>query len=295
MSNEEEQKNPTPTPAPAATPAPEPVHEVTAPPASLLDRMAPVLDHAPEARDFLEQNGRSLLVGIGAAALLYVGLSAWNNYKESSTRTAETMLFTSQSAESIQEVVDKFGRTPMAPLAQLTLASAKYDAGEFEVAEKLFAEFAAKYPSHTLRDQAAFNRGVCQEASGRLEDALATFLAFGKDKQTHLYPESVFGRARCLEQLGRFPEAKAVYEDFIAANPTNAWGDRASAAMLYVDKAQRESLLPKAAKPAMPLMSLGTPGTGPGLLPTPAQAPAPAPVPAPIPPTAPATPPAAKP
>mgnify|MGYP000025145197 CR=1 FL=1 len=26
-----------------------------------------------------------------------------------------------------------------------------------------------------------------------------------------------------------FPEARAVYEDFVAANPTNAWGDRASA------------------------------------------------------------------
>lgn len=281
MSNEDEQ---TPTP----TPAPEPAHEVTAPPAGLLDRMAPVLDHAPEARDFLERNGRSLLVGVAAAAVLYVGLSAYRNYTESSARTAESMLFASQSAESLQQVVDQYGRTPMAPLAQITLASSKYDAGDYQAAEDLYAAFASKYPTHTFRTQAEFNRAVCQEASGRLEDALTTYVAFSsKDKTSYLYPEAVFGRARCLEQLGRFPEAKAVYEDFIAANPTNAWGDRASASLLYVEKAQRAGALPKPANPAVQLKGLSFPAAGPGPLPTP--------VPAPAPPPAPAAPPAAKP
>ena len=35
--------------------------------------------------------------------------------------------------------------------------------------------------------------------------------------------QALFGRAPCLEQMGRYQEAKAVYEDFIAAHPDSGW------------------------------------------------------------------------
>ena len=291
MTNEAEKNDPAATPAPEAAPAAAtPTPEAGTPVGGLMDRISPVLEeHAPEAHDFLAKNGRSLLVGVAAAALVFVGASTYRNYKASAAQEAETLLFASQSPESIQKVIDDYGSTPVAPLAQLTLAAAKYDAGEYDVAEKLYAEFLTKFPRHLLRDLADFNRAVCQEAAGRMDDALTSYTAFaGKDKQHYLQPEAVFGRARCLEQLNRYPEAKAVLEDFVAANPTNAWGDRAEATLLYVDKAQRATLLPKPALAPVQLGGLSFPAAAPGQLPTPA-APAPSPAPAPT------APPAAKP
>lgn len=307
MSNESEQKEPTPTPAqesapastPAAAPAPAPAAPEGTPADTLMERISPVLDHVPEeARTFLEENGRSLLIGVVGAALLYAGMSAYRHYRDSSAQDAERLLFSEQTVDNVQKVVDSYGSTPAAPLAQMTLAATKYDAGDYDVAEKLYAEFLTKFPKHELRDQADYNRAVCQEAAGRIDEALASYTAFaGKGKDHYLYPETVFGRGRCLESLGRFPEAKAVYEDFQAANPTNAWGDRAHAAILFLDKAQRASMLPKPAAPATQLNGLSFPASGPGLLPTPAaQAPKPAPLtPPPSPAPAPAAPPAAKP
>ena len=64
-----------------------------------------------------------------------------------------------------------------------------------------------------------------------------TFIATHKDQV--LAPLAVFGKARCLEAERKFDEAKAVYEDFIAAHPDSAWNRAAETAIKALAQKKR--------------------------------------------------------
>lgn len=230
----------------------------------------------PEVLDFLRENGMSILVGVGLAVAVFLGWSAYRNYKASANASASDALFRAQTADDIQKIITQYPSSSAAPLAYLALASAQFDAGQYDMADHVFAEFQQKYPAHSLAQQAEIGRALCKEASGQLNEALGAFDAFAASYTNHyLTPVALFGKARTLEQLGRFPEAKAVYEDYIALGQTNSpWTSRAEAALLYVDKEARAAKLPPVTNEAPKLAPMVV---NPGLTPTPAALPTPAP------------------
>ena len=72
------------------------------------------------------------------------------------------------------------------------------------------------------------------------EQALAGYDAFQQaNRGRYLEASAVFGKGRCLELLGRFQEARAVYEDFLLADPKGRWAGRLEFAMQFVDKQMR--------------------------------------------------------
>ena len=232
----------------------------------------PALERAevPEVLDFLKENGMSILIGVGLAAVIFVGFSAFRNYKKTQETTASSMLFNSQGAEQFQQVVDQYPNTTVAPLAQLTLAGEYFDQGQFEMAQSAFAAFAQKYPEHNLRLAADLGQVQCLEALGRLEEAVAGYDAFIAANQGR-YLEAVarFGKGRCLEQLDRLPEARAVYEDILLADPKGRWAGRAEYALQYVEKlarAKERGISPEATPapaPALDPVSLTPPVAAP--------------------------------
>lgn len=193
-----------------------------------------------DALDFLRENGVAILLGVGVAVAVFLGFSVWKNYKASAAAEAETQLFQAEAPEQIQQVIDKYGSTPAAPLAYLALAGRYFDDGQYELAESVYTQFREKFPGHTFHLSAELGMAQCKEAAGRLQEALDAFTAFATaHPDSYLASLAIFGKARCLEQLGRFDEAKAVYEDYIAANPASLWADRADAAILYVEQSRR--------------------------------------------------------
>jgi predicted negative regulator of RcsB-dependent stress response len=199
----------------------------------------PALERAevPEVLDFLKENGMSILIGVGLAVVVFVGISAFRNFKKTQEATASSMLFQSQSAEQFQQLVDAYPKTAAAPLAQLSLASGYFDQGQFEMAQNAFATFAQTYPTHSFALAAELGQIQSLEALGRLEEALDGYTKFAEaHKGRYLESAAVFGRGRCLELLGRLTEARAVYEDFMLADPKGRWAGRAEFSLQYVDK-----------------------------------------------------------
>jgi tetratricopeptide (TPR) repeat protein len=131
-----------------------------------------------------------------------------------------------------------------------------------------YDEFLQRYANHPWTVTAELGRLHCLEAKGQFQEAADGFGAFADMHGEHYQvPLALFGKARCLEQLQRLEDAKAVYEDFIAANPDSRWVPRVEEMLeaLGLRLARRERGMGAALPPTMP-MALPTNGAA---IPTP--------------------------
>jgi tetratricopeptide (TPR) repeat protein len=117
-----------------------------------------------------------------------------------------------------------------------------------------------------MASAATLGLAQCDEAQVKLEAALKAYENFAKtETNSFLYAQSVFGRGRCLEQMGRYDDARTIYEDFIAAHPKDPWTPRAETALMYVKKAKRaaEKVKPAAMQISTPAPVMATPVAAP--------------------------------
>lgn len=194
----------------------------------------------PEVLTFLKENGVAIVVGAAIAVGGFVGYSVWKNGKATRQVTAATMLANSQTAPQFQEIINNYSDTKAAPMAYLSLASAYYDQGQYDLARHTFIQFQTTYPQHDLLPLADLGVAQTLEAAGSLQDALAGYEAFATRYPDHyLVASAIFGKARVLEALGQFDAARAVYEDYIAANPESRWSARAETGLEFLKKEER--------------------------------------------------------
>jgi predicted negative regulator of RcsB-dependent stress response len=205
--------------------------------ANVIKTVARELENAPELIDFLRQNGVAILIGASVAAAVFLGWSLYRNHRIQQRAAASALLFSAQGADQVQQVLNRYPRTPAAPLAQLIMAGAAFDQGQYDYAHSLFSRFLEEHPDHELRDQAKFAVIQCLEAAGRAEEAHAAYTAFAAERPGHyLEPAARLGAARCLELLGRLDEARAAYVALRDEFTDERWRARAESAIAFVDK-----------------------------------------------------------
>jgi predicted negative regulator of RcsB-dependent stress response len=211
-------------------------------PAGATETIRSVLDEAEstDMADFVRRHGMSIVVGVAVAAVAYVGVSVYRNYRSAAAESAMSTLFTANQPQQFQDVATQFAATPAAPLAQISLASAQFDAGQYDLARAAYGDFIAKFPEHALRPAAELGLATCLEATGKTAEALAAYQTFiAARSNSYLYAQAVFGKARTLQQSGKLAEAKAVYEDFMAAHPKDPFATKAQDGILHVERALR--------------------------------------------------------
>jgi predicted negative regulator of RcsB-dependent stress response len=233
---------------------------------SPLKEVARELNEAPEILDFLREHGVAILVGAGVAAAVFLGWSLYRNHRIQQRAAASTLLFSAQSAEQVQQVLNRYPRTPAAPLAQLIMAGEAFDQGQYDYAQSLYSRFLDQHPDHELRDQAKFAVIQCMEAAGRVQEAHAAYTAFAAERPGHyLEPAARLGAARCLELMGRLDEARAAYAALRDEFPDERWRARAESAIAFVDKELRARARGDApAAPAAPAPAFSFPSLSPG-------------------------------
>ena len=167
---------------------------------------------------------------IGALIIcgLFLGNSLMRTNRMKNDAKADSALLVARSAADYQAILDSYGKTPSAPLAQLGLAQETFNAGKIAEADGLYGEFINKYPKHEMIAQAAFNQITCKEALGQYAEAAAAYGQFKLDnEESHLAPVALHGKARCLEASKNLTGAKQVYEDIIAFYPDSGWAQMA--------------------------------------------------------------------
>ena len=185
-------------------------------------------DELQQVKRFIEAHGKTFAIAVCVALAVAVIPAVYRGYRKAKNEKASLMLSSGSGIQDLETMVEKYPAVPAAPLAVLKLAKAYYDTGDYDAALSRYEEFEKRYTEHPMRPAAELGRVQCLEAKRGLDKALLGFIAFGEKYPDHfLTPQAIFGKGRCLAQLRRLAEAKAVYEDFIAANEDSVWLPRA--------------------------------------------------------------------
>lgn len=201
---------------------------------------APVrADELHEFRELVSRYGASFGTGLALALILILGWSTYRNYQAGQKEQAALAVAVSTTPDDFKNVLSQFENTSTAPIAALGLASSHFDNGDYNAALAAYKEFVVRYPTHPMADSARLCQAQCVEAAGQLEEALQAFTEFreAKPEEHFLRPQADLGRGRCLEQLERWDDAKALYEEFIALYPDSAWITQAEVSLRSVKKA----------------------------------------------------------
>jgi tetratricopeptide (TPR) repeat protein len=204
----------------------------------------------PEAWAFLQKYGSTILVSAGLAVAVALGMGAWQNHKQGQVERAERLLSGQPMPEEklgagitvqrLQMIVDRYPKTPSAPLALLALAAQFYSQGQYEPARTAYLKLEQLYPQHFFAPAAELGRAQCAEAAYMTDAALAGYEKFiTAHAGFYLTPQAVFGKARCLEMRGALDNARITYEDFLAKNPQSPWESQVKNALQVLDMKKR--------------------------------------------------------
>jgi tetratricopeptide (TPR) repeat protein len=190
-----------------------------------------------DAVRFLKANYMALAVGAAVVVLVAAGLTAHFMQARRNAVHASQMLLAAQSPKQWEELLAQYPGANVAPIALLALASSQYDAGAYDQALDAYVRFLGKYPRHTMVLVAELGKIQCQEGRGEIETAFDGYVLFAGMHPDHfLAPQALFGQARCLQRMRRYPEAKMIYEDFIAAHPKSEWVSPAEFALRCLNR-----------------------------------------------------------
>jgi tetratricopeptide (TPR) repeat protein len=201
-------------------------------------------DEDDSGLDFWERHGipreaatglLSVVAAMACGIAIVMAFSAYGSKKSEKAEIASRDLQRAQSIEEIQKVADEYGSSEIMALSTLKTAQLHYSAGNFSQARTAYDTFLTDHPEHGFRSTAEMGLLICTESEGQVEAALQGYADFEKTNPgSHLVPEALFGRGRCLEQLGRKEDAKALYEEYLVNNPESLWVGRAERALELV-------------------------------------------------------------
>ena len=182
--------------------------------------------------------GAPVVIGFVLAMILVIGLATFRKTESGKLGRAASALSTAATSDDYRHILDVFGDTPTAQIAELGLGARLFEEGRFAEARDAYGAFLLDHPDHALASAATLCLAQCTEASGLLEDAVGAYRDFvAKEKDHYLRPYAQLNAGRCLQQLQRWEEARTMYEDVIAGHPDTPWSQSAS---VNLDMVRRE-------------------------------------------------------
>jgi TolA-binding protein len=190
----------------------------------ILEKQALEQQEVKEVLVFFQKYAKPATVVIVLICALVLADKFFKSKRQGKNLRADTALMNAQNAEDLQTILDDYASTPAAPMALMGLAREKFNTGQIDEAEALYAQFIKKHGDLEQATQAELSLIACKESKGKLGEAHLLYGKFAKDHEgSYLVPAALMGRARCLEALGELDEAQIAYEDLIVNHPESSW------------------------------------------------------------------------
>lgn len=209
--------------------------------------------------DYWERHGKKTLAVALVALVAGVGYWAWDRARTQTRQEVADALVQNYMApglsakqaataavEELESAIAKAADPSVVPLLKLRLAKMRYAAGDYAAAEALYTELKDAAPAG-YEDVPAAGLAATLEAAGKFAEAQAAYDAFvAGNGASALKLEAQLGSARCLAQAGKKAEAVKAVEDLLAA-----------ANGLEAAKEAKEAALAKAEEALVPLKKQG--------------------------------------
>lgn len=197
-------------------------------------KIEPELD---DAMELVKQYGPTIGIAVLLALVVGGALLYHRHNKEVTRERASELFMTAQSAAEFQDVVDRYPRTPAAPMALLAAAAEWYREGVADIAERLYRQFMEQYPEHPMFASAELGLAHTLEAQGNMTEALSLFESRSR-ADDHLAPLALLSKARVSAALGHTDVALDIYTG-ILEDPDHPWRAQARTDKLYLEKRLR--------------------------------------------------------
>lgn len=126
--------------------------------------------------------------------------------------------------DKLKEVIEKYSRTSIEPLAFLYSGHTSYRLKEFDESIRFYEGFQERVSSdNPLRIFAFDGLGYGWEAKGDYKNALIYFRKIIDENENPLSKPAYFSVCRCYEGLGEKDKATETYQDFLANYPDSGY------------------------------------------------------------------------
>lgn len=111
--------------------------------------------------------------------------------------------------------------------ANMLAAELAYQKEDYEASAAYWDAVATKGKKAYTAPLANYNKAVCYEQLGKLDDALAAYKAAVDVEDFVLRTHAMFSYGRLLETKGQYAEAVKVYQELNDKNPNDSWANLA--------------------------------------------------------------------
>jgi tetratricopeptide (TPR) repeat protein len=181
----------------------------------------PKLDSLTQLRAWFETNKKWVIPTSAAALAIGVVVYGYVSYREATERGASEALLAlvpsrtadgkmmSIAPEAYVKVASSHAGTLAASRALLLAGEGYFDQGKFAEAKTQFDRFVAEFPESPLRVQALFGKAACLDALGKTTEALSAYKEIG-DR----YPNDAAGRRAKLALVRLYQSQNKLEEAF---------------------------------------------------------------------------------
>ncbi|MCL1856517.1 MAG: tetratricopeptide repeat protein [Kiritimatiellaeota bacterium] len=168
----------------------------------------------------------TVLLVIALCAVGWRFYQRWQTGKESKAAIAYASV---RSAEDMEAVIANHANSPVAPLAELRLASDYYHRQQYDQALDMYDGFLKKHAKHEFAPIATMGRAHTLEATGKFDAALPIYLQFiAEHPESYLARVATLGTARIAAFQGRKDDARIILDRMLAEYANTPWGDEAN-------------------------------------------------------------------
>ena len=178
--------------------------------------------------DWYRTQGRQLVMATAVLLLVALGTAAFLRHRANQGDLASAALMTTKNVEGLENLKNQYGGTRVAPLVDLRLAEAYFNAGNLKGARGVYETFLKRHGNHPMAGNARVGLAATLEAEQSFEEAGAGFESFASEHPDHyLYPVAVMGQARCLAARQQKAAARDLLDRLIVARAGTPWEEMA--------------------------------------------------------------------
>lgn len=177
-------------------------------------------DPALEAQVFWYKYRKELAIFLVVLVIAIFGVAGYRFYRDGRETTAATLFGGAQTATQYEEVINRYGDTAAAASAYLMLADALRKQTKYAEANATLGKFLEKFPKHELASTARMAIAGNLEATGKQDEALATYQQIASTNAGSFNaPSALIAQVHILQEKNRIDDARRICEAIMTRYP----------------------------------------------------------------------------